>query len=329
MTPEFRVVADDVDVTAAIEARLVSLTLTDKQGLEADELTIVIEDGNGRVAFPRRGVSLAVALGWKGEALVEKGTFTVDQVGHDGPPDVISITARSADFQGSFKDQREAAYDSTTLGAILETIAARNGLKPALHADLAKIAIAHIDQTNESDANFVTRLGKDYGAVATIKAGRLLFVPSGRGIAASGRALPAIAIRRKDGDRHSFTATDREGTTTGVKAKWHDLSTGAAREVLAGEEGTTKTLKRLYPTRAEAQTAADAAFKKRKQSGHDFRVTLARGNPAIIASAPVAFLGWRPEIAAIDWITGDITHTLAADGGYTTEITANEADDGE
>lgn len=324
MTPAFRILADDVDVTTAIAARLSSLRLTDKPGLEADELEIVIEDGNGRVALPRRGVTLSLALGWAGAALIDKGTFTVDEVGHDGPPDAITITARSADFQGSLKEQREAAYDATTLGAVLETIAARHDLAPAIHADLAAVAVAHLDQTNESDANFLTRLGQDYGAVATIKAGRLVFVPAGRGLTASGKALAAVTIRRKDGDRHSFRAADREGTTTGVKAKWHDLPTGTAREALAGEEGTTKTLKRIYGSRAEAQAAADAAWKKRKRSAHEFRVTLALGAPEIIASAPVAFEGWRAEIAAIDWITGEITHTLDASGGFTTEVVAEE-----
>lgn len=327
MTPLYRILADDADVTAAIAKRLVKLTLTDKKGMEADELSITIEDGGGRVALPRTGVTLSLALGWEGGALIDKGRFEVDQVEHSGPPDEITITARAADFRGGLKDQREASYHDTTVGAILETIAARNDLKSAIHADLAKIAVAHLDQTNESDANLITRMGKDYGAVATIKAGRLLFIPEGKGVTASGRALGLTTIRRSDGDRHSFTASDRESTTTGVKAKWHNLASGKAEEVLAGDDsGSVKTLKRLYPTAKEAMAAAEAAMGKKKRSGHEFRTTLALGNPAVLASAPVRFVGWRAEIAAIDWITGDITHTLDATGGFTTEVVAEEID---
>lgn len=327
MTPEFRLIADDADVTAAIAARLVKLTLTDKKGMEADELTIEIEDGGGRVALPRTGVTLTLALGWQGAALIPKGTFEVDEVSHSGPPDIIAITARAADFRGNLKDQREASYHDTTLGAVLEAIAARNDLSPAIHADLAKTAIAHLDQTNESDANLLTRLGKDYGAVSTIKAGRLLFLPEGKGVTATGRALPATTIRRSEGDRHSFTSTDRAKTVTGVKAKWQNYATGKAEEVLAGADGgSVKTLKRLFPTEKEARAAAEAAMKKKRRSGHEFRVTLALGRPEILASAPVRFVGWREEIAEIDWITGDITHTLDASGGLTTEVVAEEID---
>jgi uncharacterized protein len=327
VTPKFRILADDADVTAAIAERLVKLTLTDKKGMEADELTIEIEDGGGRVALPSTGVTLSLALGWEGAALIPKGSFEVDEVSHSGPPDIISITARAADFRGALKDQREASYHDTTLGAVLEAIATRNALAPAIHMDLAKTAIAHLDQTNESDANLLTRLGKDYGAVSTIKAGRLLFLPEGKGVTASGQALVRTTILRSEGDRHSFTGTDREGTTTAVKAKWHNTTTGAAEEVVVGDEdGSVKTLKRLFPTREEALAAAVAARKKKKRSGHEFRVTLALGRPEILASAPVRFVGWREEIAEIDWITGDITHTLDASGGLTTEVTAEEID---
>jgi hypothetical protein len=327
VTPLFRLIADDADVTAAIAKRLVKLSLTDKKGMEADELSIEIEDGGGRVALPRTGVTLSLALGWEGAALIEKGTFEVDEVSHSGPPDTITITARAADFRGALKDQREASYHDTSLGAILETVAARNDLAPAIHADLAQTAVAHLDQTNESDANLITRLGKDYGALATIKAGRLLFVPEGKGVSASGRVLGTTTIRRSEGDRHSFTSTDREKTVTGVKAKWNNFATGKAEEVLAGEDGgSVKTLKRLFPNAKEAMAAAEAAMKKKKRSGHEFRVTLALGRPEILASAPVRFTGWRPEIAAIDWLTGDITHTLDASGGLTTEVVAEEID---
>jgi len=322
--PAFRILADSVDVTAAIAKHLVSLRLTDKKGMEADQIDISIADFSGSLALPRKGVTLTVALGWKGEALTPKGTFTVDEVGEDGPPDVITITARSADFRDSLKDQREVSYSETTLGAILATVAARNGLSPAVGASLAATSIAHMDQTNESDANLLTRLGQQYGAIATVKAGHLLFVPFGAGLTASGAALSPVTIERKAGDRHSFRATDREGTTTGVMAKWHNLATGKTCFALAGEEGSTKTLKRIYPTQAEAQTAAEAAWTKRKRAAHEFRVTLVLGRPDIVACAPIVLSGWRPEITSLSWIAGDITHTMDGDGGFTTEIQAEE-----
>lgn len=327
MIPDFRVLASGTDISGHIRKNLVSLRLTDKSGMEADQVEIAIADPTGKIALPRRGVSLSVALGWRDRKLVDKGSFIVDEVGEDGPPDVITIVARAADFRDSLKESRENSYNSTTLGAILTTIADRNGLVAAIHPGLGAIPIQHLDQTTESDANLVTRLGDDYGAVATIKSGRLLFVPSGTGITASGSHLPTVSIARRDGDRHSFRATDRDGSQTGIQAKWHDLRTGKTCFALAGKEGSVTTLKRVYPTQAEAQAAAEAAWAKGKSQSHEFRVTLALGRADVLACSPLSLSGWRPEITRLSWITGEVTHAMDADGGFTTDINATEITD--
>ena len=323
MIPDFCIKAEGADVTEHIRKNLVSLRLTDKTGMEADQVEIIIADKTGAIAMPKRGVTLSVAIGWKDRGLTDKGTFTVDEVGEDGPVDCITILARSADFRSSLKDSREASYNSTTLGAILTTIAERNGLTPAIHETLAATAVEHIDQTNESDVNLVTRLGDDYGAVATIKAGKLIFAPAGSGLTASGQAMPAILISRKEGDRHSFRATDRDGSQTGLQAKWHDTKSGQTCFALAGKEGSVKTLKRTYADQAAAQAAADAAWERQKSQRHSFSVTLSVGRPEITACSPLALTGWRSEITSLAWITDDVTHTLDG-GGLTTEIQASE-----
>jgi phage protein D len=321
VTPAFSVSADGTPVD--IGKNLASLRLTDKDGMEADQVEIAITDPTGSFALPRKGATLAVALGWRERGLVDKGTFVVDEVGEDGPVDTIVIVGHSADFRDSLKQSREASYNATTLGAVLTTIAERNGLVPAIHPKLAATAITHLSQTHESDANLVTRLAKDYGAVGTIKSGHLVFVPWGRGITASGGVLPAVTISRKQGDSHSFRASDRDGSQTGIQAKWVDTTSGTTCFALAGAEGSVKTLKRTYPTKAEAQAAADAAWNRQKSQCHTFSVTLAIGDASVCASAPLTLTGWRSEITSINWLTGPVTHSM--DGsGFTTAVEATE-----
>ncbi|QVM87412.1 hypothetical protein I0D68_20035 [Pseudomonas lalucatii] len=59
--PLCRVLVDGRDITASISARLVSLTLTDNRGLEADQLDIQLSDHDGLLAIParRRGAPVA------------------------------------------------------------------------------------------------------------------------------------------------------------------------------------------------------------------------------------------------------------------------------
>ncbi|MEG8025131.1 hypothetical protein QP162_13195 [Sphingomonas aurantiaca] len=109
-------------------------------------LDLVIDDTDGAVALPPTGAKIHVWLGWKQGSdvtlgLVDKGWFIVDEVAHGGPPDLITIRARSADFTSDLKTRREKSWHGTTLGAIVTEIAQRHQLTPRCAASLADIAV--------------------------------------------------------------------------------------------------------------------------------------------------------------------------------------------
>ncbi|HFO9907529.1 TPA: phage late control D family protein, partial [Escherichia coli] len=89
LTPDYMLMLDSRDITGNISDRLMSMTLTDSRGFEADQLDIELNDADGQVGLPVRGAVLTVYIGWKGFALVCKGKFTVDEVEHRGAPDVV------------------------------------------------------------------------------------------------------------------------------------------------------------------------------------------------------------------------------------------------
>lgn len=51
----------------------------------------------------------------------------------------------------------------------------------ALGKELSDKLVEHIDQTNESDGSFLMRLARQYGAIASVKNGNLLFIRQGQG----------------------------------------------------------------------------------------------------------------------------------------------------
>jgi len=324
MRAVWRITADARDVTAAIRPRLISLEVTDKPGLDSDTLTLTIADHDHAVALPPRGVILRVAIGWDGQGLVDRGSYRVDEVSHDGPPDKITIKARAADLTGGLKAQREDSYHGQTLGDVLGTVANRNGLTLAVAPDLAGLPIPHVDQTNESDAHFLTRLADRFDAVGTIKDGRLLFTPRGTGTTAAGATLPALILRRTATTGHAFAVKDREGKTTGVRAQWRDYDAAQTGYATVGDEGSVTTLKRVYPTEGEAKAAAQAAINRIGRGERSLSLDLARGEPAAIAGQPVTVAGFRPELDAVDWIAETVSHTVTADGGLRTQIQCQE-----
>lgn len=198
-TPAFSLKLGKKDITGNIQSRLIALTVTDNRGFEADTLTLTLDDADGQIEMPERSNVITLAIGWQGAALTEMGSFIVDQVSHKGTPDQVSVTAKSADFRGSLNSPQDSSWHDTTLGAIVEEIAKRNKLDTSLPPSLAQIKIAHIDQSNESDANFLTRLARRNGAEIAVKSGKLFFIVPGMCVV-GGETMPSATIARSDGD---------------------------------------------------------------------------------------------------------------------------------
>jgi phage protein D len=306
MKPIFKITADGTNITQAIRKNLVSLNLTDKRNLEADQLDITITDPKGDIALPRKGV--------EEQGLVYKGSFTADEISHQGPPDKIIIRARSANFSAGLKQEKDLSFHGQSIGQILDAIAKANNLGLAIEDKLKTIIIDHLDQTNESFANLITRLAKQYDALATIKNDTLLFIPVGHNKTVSGVTLPTIHINRKGCGRHTFVDADRETDYSGVKAKWHNLNTGQTKQELAGEEGNIKTLKETFPTQAEAAAAAKSKWQELSRGKKTMKFSRPVGMPEITPNMPTVLTGWKPEIDSVNWVTGDISHKLDQHG---------------
>lgn len=307
-------------ISPELDARLITLTLVDKRGFESDQLDITISDHDGRVALPPRGTEIQLSLGWLDEGLVDRGTFIVDEVEHSGGSagDTITIRARAADMLQVGAVKRSQSWHESTLGQILETIAGRHQLTPRVGSGLDPSHIDHIDQTDESDAHFLTRLAERYDADSTVKAGHLLFVPRGDGRTASGLEIPPITIRRSDGDGHRFLQAARDANS-GVKAWWHDPDSAERKFVLVGTNENPKSLRGNHASEEEARLEANSEWKRIRRAGSSLSLTLAEGLPKLYAETPVVARGWKPEIDETDWVATEVTHSMS-DSGYTCSL---------
>lgn len=359
VAPAYMLTLDGADITQNFSDRLIGLTMTDNRGFEADQLDIALDDTDGLVELPLRGASLTLWLGWQGSALVNKGSFTVDEIEHRGAPDTLTIRGRSADFRGSLNSRREQSWHDTTLGVIVETIAQRNKLTASVADSLKAIAIPHIDQTQESDAAFLSRLAERNGATVSVKAGKLLFLKAGSAMTASGKPIPQMTVERGDGDRHQFAIADREAYT-GVTAKWlhtrdpkpqkqkvklkrkpreqhlralqhpkaAKTSTKAKKkkeqearegEFMAGESDNVLELTTIYATKAQAMRAAQAKWDRIQRGVAEFSITLATGRADLFPETPVAVKGFKRVIDEQAWIISRVVHSLNG-SGFTTGL---------
>lgn len=266
-TPAFKVVIStkdkkQQDITQVVSSRLINLSLTDNRGLEADTLDLELSDHDGKLALPPRNAIISLALGWKGKPLIDKGQYSVDEVqfsGGAGSADRLTIRARAADLKGSFSEQKERSFDKKTLGEIIDTIAKENKLKSQVEKELANRFIDHIDQTNESDINLLTRLADEHGTMCTVKNGTLLFMPLGKGKTVTGKDIPLRKITRKNGDNYNFSIVESENYKA-VRVYWHDTTTGKRGEIIIDKN--TKIVKKQRMTKG--RTLKDGTVKGRR-----------------------------------------------------------------
>ena len=317
--PAFRITVDGNDIAKLISPRLMGLELTDNRGIEADQLSLTLSDHDGLLAIPPTGAIIRLWLGWSDTGLVDKGTYTVDETEHSGAPDVLSIRARSADLRKGLKAKRERSWSNTTLGDVLGDIALSHGLTANIAGALESLPILQLDQANESDANLICRIGEEFDAVVTIKAGCLLCLPAGGGKTASGVELPHITLTRADGDQHRYLQADRD-SYDGVRAYFYDVNSAKKQEAIAGGGENLKDLRHTYSDRQSALRAARAEFNRLQRGSATLSYTLALGRPDLIPELTYTLQGVKDEIDAIIWYGGNVQHTLSADSGYTVSL---------
>lgn len=316
--PAFSVTLDGRDITNKIHPRLVSLTLTEARENAVDQLDISIDDSDGLVAIPAKGVKITLKLGWKSTGMVDKGTFIVDEVEHEGAPDTITLRARSASMDKPVRVKKNRSFHQQTIDAIVGQIASDNNLTPKVGKKFKDELIDHIDQTNESDINFLNRLGKRFDAVATVKKEALLFMPIGEGANSKGEKMPTVTLNRRDGDKHRYHTASRDAYS-GVRAQWHDAEDAKENSELIGSDQNPKRLRHIYANQKDAENAAQAEWNRVKRGKATMQFTLALGRADLTPMMGIRVPSMKPPIGKTDWIIVKTTHNLTAQG-YTTQL---------
>lgn len=196
MQPTYKVIVDGEDITSRLDRRLMEIRLTDEVGWFSDTMTMVVDDAGGRIKLPKIGKPIQVQLGYEETGIARVGDYLIDEARISGPPDQMLIRARSVDMCQQMKTLRRRSWDHLSLGGLIGKIAEQYGLKHRITLDLASVFIDHIEQNNESDIHFLTRLARQYNAVWKSVSGYLIFITSQEGRTPQGTPLPVFKIHR-------------------------------------------------------------------------------------------------------------------------------------
>ncbi len=334
MKPVYQIHADDTDITVLIKQHFVSLALRDSSGLDSDSFTLILSDPHGVIRWPRKGVVLKVWLGYDTE-LHYKGAFIVDEVDYLSPPDQLQIVCRAADIKKLARERKTRHWGNVTLGTVIDTIAAEQGLVPAASQTLAAVSFSALWQTDETDLHFLARLAETHQAIAQVKNGRLLLTRRGSALTVSGQPMPRYTLNRRDCGSYHYSerrseefdavrAKYREAytcryyrnwywwryrsyyTRTYYRTRYYQIGKGSGERVYA--------LPGTFNNRAEAMAATDAMYNSLEAGASTLSVSLDQGQPQLMAEVGMKLNGFVPRVNELDWVVSEVNHQLDGSG---------------
>ncbi len=325
LKPDYRLLANQADVTVLIRDRLKTLRYTDEAGMESDivEITLADHDPLNPIQVPPTGAELELFIGYDG-ALDRVGLFVCDEVEMAGWPMEMTIRGRAAPFdvskngKSNLQTQKTRSWPKgTKLGAMVKKIAKEHGLVAATADTLAGIVLPHIDQADESDINLLIRLAKKYDAIVKPAAGKLVLAKRGESKTTGGESIPAVALTPQHCSSWRMTMSKRE-TAGMVVAYWHAVKEAKRNEVKVGSGEPVRRIKQYYPTQEMALAAARADLQRRQRGQRTVSLTVA-GRPSYVADAPLTLSGFRPGVDG-EWLISRVTHRVDAGGGYVCDV---------
>lgn len=350
MKPAFRVTSSGNDITQQIADRLLSIRVQDEAGQKSDTLEITLDDRGQALPLPDEKTQLKVWMGYShnGNSPQEMGTYVIDEVELTYPPATVKIRAKAMEISSKFKQPKTRSWHELTIGQIVGQIAQEHGLRAQIHSQYRGRMVDHIDQTEESDAHFLTRLAGLHGATSKPAEGMLIFIPMNSGISAAGNKVLAALLDVKECSDYRATVKDR-GAYSKVVAKYTDKETGTEKTVeapvmnagggfsflgavfgLLGISGGNSTSdagivykeRRLFPNIGEALEAAKAKGVQLASGVVTIDLTCA-GRPDIFAERPLTLSGFREPLNST-WIIQSVTQEFSGKG-YSTKITCGSS----
>lgn len=168
------------DISQDIIPYVLQITYTDALSGESDDLEIQLEDRDGYWStgwFPQKGDQVQLYIGYAGEPLINCGTFQVDEVELNGPPDIVNLRALSAGVTQSLRTKNTKAYENKTLDQIAREVAGAHGLTLVgdVSAEKRKRRPKRITQKEEGDLAFLRRIGEAEGVIFSVKGTKLVW----------------------------------------------------------------------------------------------------------------------------------------------------------
>lgn len=319
-----------------LNQRLISWEHIDAAGIESDQLTLTM-DLEGLEGLPNLGGRIGLKVGYLESGMVDKGQFKVTRLTPTLFPFRLTLVATAAPFskddETGFKQRRTASHGPTTLGGLFRELVSRHGFSPRVDPEVSLIRIEHIDQSNETDMGFLTRLAAKYNVVAKPYDQIYVLARPGQTKSLSGKVLANVILsvtsNNRPGDHAFVSATLEEAARAqnqGCITRWLDTATGKLQEVKTGLS-PFKILRQQQPSEADAIAVGEGEVRKMLRQKYKVKITCP-GDPRLAAEGLVLLDDTWPDFMRGRWSIDKVTASGDRAASYRCMIDATCIDPG-
>lgn len=295
------------DATSYISPSLLSFSYSDNASGKADSIQLELHDRDGKWAeawAPEKGTDIQAAvtcINWVDNIKslsLSFGAFVVDSVEHSGPPDKISIKAVSASLNSDLRDtKRTKAWEAYDLERMANEIATKYGL--VLLYTAPTYTFARMDQREESDLAFITRLATERGVLCKVHDGKMALYD---GVDADAQAT-SFTIAKRGGQfspkSYNFTRKSHGTAYSTCSVAYLDPSTEttitATYDVSGNVASATGTKNLLVNQRVESEAEAKILAQKSLRRANAAECTGSleiMGHPYFLAGITIELTGF-------------------------------------
>ena len=324
-------------VTRALSPYIESVSYKDAASGKSDELSIELNNQDLRFSNnwkPVKGSTISSKITlkeWKKENVNEAfntGKMVVDDLSASYPPSIFTIKAVSAPVKSEFKStKRKKTYKNSTIQAIGKKVAKRAGIK--LYYDAKKIKIKKIEQSDQTDADFLFSICEEYGLGMKVYNGKIILYDEEN----YEKKAPIATIYRTEknagcgktskdigGVKEWEWNTTMQGTYAGAKVTYTDSSNNKKHKAKVGKKkGRQLKLNISAFSKKDAQRKAKAALHKENKLLTTMTITMLP-NPRLVACATVKLVGFRKGSGK--YFIDEVNHKIGQ--GYTCEVTMHK-----
>lgn len=331
---------DGINITSSMERFLISMSYTDCEEGETDDLQIKLADKDDLwlcnwLEQSIQAASTAVSglkihgkiiqHNWKNSDKsmeLDCGQFELDSVDTSGPPSVVTLKATSLPFNAQIRQTKKSrAWEAYHLSGIAKEMANKADMT-CMYESPSNPYYDRVEQTKKSDISFLSGLCKDAGLSLKCTDNMLVIFDQSKY-----EKMPAVmTFGRKDGNYTSYRLSTGKANSayTSCRVRYNDPDSKKVIEGIAYVDDFDKEAKNNQQLEVTAKVtsvaqAKDLAFKRLRLHNKFSKtgsITLP-GNPALVAGVTIGLKDWGGWSGK--YLVSGSKHTVG-DNGYKTQI---------